>query len=64
MHDMYNINFYFFSFFNILKIMTNVYLFKYFNFISAYDGLFSNFCCYKCLYSNTSKHLKTIHKLF
>ena len=44
--------------------MTSVYLFKDFNFISDYDGLFSNFNCYKCLCSNASKHLKIIHKRF
>ena len=38
-------------FFNFLKIMTNAYLSKHFNFISVsvYDGLFSDFRYYKCV---------------
>ena len=52
-----------FSFFNFLKIMANSYLFKHFNLISVYDGLFSNFNRYKCLCSNASKHLKILHKV-
>ena len=52
----------FFKYF--LKIMTNVYLFKHFNFISSYDDLFGNFNCYKCLYSNVSKHFKIMYKHF
>ena len=51
-------------FFRFLKIMTSVNLFKHFNFISAYDDIFCNFSCYKCLYSNASKHLKIMHKRF
>ena len=51
-----------FSFFNFLKIMISAYLSRHLNFISAYDGLFSNFSYYKCLYSNASKHLKMMHK--
>ena len=48
----------YFDFLNFKKIMTNVYLFKNFNFISFYDGNFSNFNCYKCLCSNATKHFK------
>ena len=53
-----------FSFLYFKKIMICVYLFKHFNFISVYDGIFSNFSCYKYLCSNKSKHLKIIHKSF
>ena len=42
----------------------NAYLFKHFNFISAYDGLFSNFSCYKCLYNNAFEYFKIMHKCF
>ena len=51
-------------FFNFLNIMTSDYLSKHFNFICTYNGLFSNFCYYKCLNSNTSKHLKIMYKRF
>ena len=48
-----------FSFFFVfLKIMTNTYLSKHFNFISPYDVPFSNLSYYKCLCSNASKHFK------
>ena len=53
-----------FIFFYFLKIMTSVYLFKHFNFISSYDGIFSNFSYYKCLYSNVSKYFKMMSKCF
>ena len=46
----------------IFKTRTSVYLFKHFNFISSYDGIFSNFNYYKCLYNNVFKHLKKMHK--
>ena len=55
---------YFFSFFNFLNFMINGYLSKYFNFISAYNDIFSNFSYYKCLSNNASKHLKMMHKCF
>ena len=45
-----------FSFLVFFLIMTSAYLFKYFNFISSYDDLFSHFNFYKCLCSNASKH--------
>ena len=51
-------------FFNFLKMMTNAYLFKHFNFISTYNGIFNNFRCYKCLCSNPFKHLKIMYKRF
>ena len=35
-----------------LKILISAYLSKHFNFISIYDGIFSNFNCFKCLCSN------------
>ena len=44
--------------------MASDYLFKYFNFISTYDGLFNNFNCYKYLYNKVFKHIKIIHKCF
>ena len=44
--------------------MTSAYLYKYFNFISVYDDIFSNFNCYKYLCGNASKHLKIMHKFF
>ena len=50
--------------FYFFKIMKSVYLFKHFNFISAYDGLFNNFSNFKCLCSNASKHFKIMHKRF
>ena len=46
------------------KIMTSVYLSKHFNFISVYNGLFSNFSCYKYLFSNGSKHFKIMNECF
>ena len=52
------------SFLNFLKIRTNVYLFKHFNFISSCNGLFNNFNYYKYLSSNASKHHKIMHKHF
>ena len=55
---------YIFSFFNFLNFMINGYLSKYFNFISAYNDIFSNFSYYKCLSNNASKHLKMMHKRF
>ena len=61
----YILIFSFLVFLIFFKIMINAYLSKQFNFIRAYDGLFSNFSYYKCLYSNTSKHLKiTLFKIF
>ena len=65
-HDIY-IYIYIYSslvFFNILNIMTSVYLSKHFNFISVYNGLFRNFSYYKCLSNNASKHLKIMYKRF
>ena len=53
-----------FSFFYFLKIITSVYLLKYFNVISVYNDIFNNFSCYKCLCSNASKYLKIMHKRF
>ena len=50
--------------FNLKKNMISTYLFKHFNFISAYDVFFSNLNCYKCLYSNASKHLQIMYKCF
>ena len=44
--------------------MINVYLSKHYNFISAYNGIFSNLSYYKCLCSNASKHLKMMHERF
>ena len=58
----YIVNLYFI--FNFLKIMASAYLSKHFNFISAYDGLFSYFSYYKCVCSDASKHLKMMHKRF
>ena len=55
----------FLSWFNDIYIyITNAYLSKYFNFISAYNDFFSNLSNYKCLNSNASKHLKIMHKRF
>ena len=51
-------------FFYFLKMMTSAYLSRHLNFISTYDGLFSNFSYYKCLYSNASKHLEMMHIVF
>ena len=53
-----------FSSFNFFKIMTSAYLSKHYNFVSVYDGIFSNFSYYKCLCSNASKHFKMMHKHF
>ena len=44
--------------------MRSSYLFKHFNFISSYDGIFNNFNFYKFLYSNAYKHLKIMYKHF
>ena len=44
--------------------MTNAYLYKYFNFISVYNDIFSNLSYYKYLNSNTYKQLKMMHKSF
>ena len=53
-----------FSFKFFKKIMTSAYLSKHFNFISVYDGIFSNFNYYKCLCNNAPKHFKMMHKAF
>ena len=50
--------------FSFFLIMISTYLFKHFNFINVYDGIFNNFSCYKCLGSNASKYLKIMHKSF
>ena len=42
-------------FLTFFKIVISAHLFKHFNFINVYDGLFSY---YKCLCSNTFKHPK------
>ena len=44
--------------------MANAYLFKHFNFISAYNDIFSNLSSYKCLCNNAFKHFKIMHQRF
>ena len=44
--------------------MTIVYLFKYFNFISAYNDIFNKFSYYKRLNINIFKNFKIIYKYF